>query len=823
MRALSSPATSTAMLLAAFFLAGIADASFYEPHLPAASPWFEGWYTRVSETTSGHSIGFILGHYPDQNLVNRTYVALIVDDGKAEPLVVEARPPSFKVSKNGAPIRGDPDQDSQPDFEVLGDGFAMTQRGDQQRVTLDFPNGVHFEANLSGRVPWGPRGESPEGWAGHLPIPLHWFVYSLASRATFRLAMPGLNISGQGKGHQEKNWGQSFPSTWIWAEGLQGENKIAVAGGSVPLGPVTVPNAYLIGLWTKKLTWTFHPQDPSVFWASVDACKGLVVLTARSANRKLRITLEAPPIGSGMFPVGGPTRTGFQIDSVENYRGKITVEAYSGLLHDRLEERLEIANAAIEFGGDARCKQTKEATEVPVVQAEATLAAAGPADTAIPEKRIRRELRALSEEERERVFAAMNVMKQTSSLKGQKMFGPQFISYDDLVAQHLKAAATKGCDEAHLGQAFATYHRAFVLRFEESLLAVDPKILALPYWDYNIEARRKDPRDSEIWRWFGSSEGDPSEGHAVKDGRFAHWRVRADAHEVANLSNPFNLLRSPWNVNPSPHITRSRYSCGSQTQFDARLWDLCLRAASFDEWYACIDPTIHTWAHSFLGGVWHTERNVSRVECFLTNAIGIPSAYSKGCLRCSSNCTDPAQAQKSCSCERSRELRCLADSFLARQAPTYGDFADAWTSPNDPIFFFHHANVDRHLMMWQQQHREKAPHYSFPSLSIPCQGHGLHDVVGASAPFSGSLLGLASNYTLTNADLIAIDGSRGPYTYDSLSRTLLRVQRPSALDWPSLRALLLGGVCFGTCILVFGFHVFHPLKVRRAPLALPSS
>lgn len=152
-----------------------------------------------------------------------------------------------------------------------------------------------------------------------------------------------------------------------------------------------------------------------------------------------------------MFPVGGPTRTGFQIDSVENYRGKITVEAYSGLLHDRLEERLEIANAAIEFGGDARCKQTKEATEVPVVQAEATLAAAGPADTAIPEKRIRRELRALSEEERERVFAAMNVMKQTSSLKGQKMFGPQFISYDDLVAQHLKAAATKGCDEAQLG------------------------------------------------------------------------------------------------------------------------------------------------------------------------------------------------------------------------------------------------------------------------------------------------------------------------------------------------------------------------------------
>ena len=123
------------------------------------------------------------------------------------------------------------------------------------------------------------------------------------------------------------------------------------------------------------------------------------------------------------------------------------------------------------------------------------------------------------------MFSAMNIMKNTSTKEGQKTFGRLYVSYDDLVAQHLEAAAAKHCDEAHLGQAFATYHRAFTLRFEESLLSVDPSIGALPYWDYNVEARSEDPRKSEIWEWFGSSEGDSAQGFAVKDGRFGHWQV----------------------------------------------------------------------------------------------------------------------------------------------------------------------------------------------------------------------------------------------------------------------------------------------------------
>lgn len=393
-----------------------------------------------------------------------------------------------------------------------------------------------------------------------------------------------------------------------------------------------------------------------------------------------------------------------------------------------------------------------------------------PSDT--PRKapqRVRQELRSLSPEERNRVFAALNVMKATETAEGRARYGPAYASYDELVAQHLAAAAKYGCDEAHLGAGFATFHRVFTLRFETILLAIDPRIEALPYWDYNVEAKTDDPRGGELWEWFGSSEGDAADGNAVKDGLFAHWRVRANASDISNYTNPYGLLRSPWNVNPSTRITRFRYACGSQTTFDVGVWDTCLTAPHYLEWYTCIDPTVHTWAHSFIGGVWNTERNVSRLECFLTNAIGIPSLWGNSCLDCTENCqVDGGE----CSCKPSRELRCVVDRVLAMKAPTYGDFSDAWSSPNDPIFFFHHANLDRHLMTWQHKRRDQAPGYSFPSIAVPCRGHGYEDVVSETWPFGAELLGLDREHGfLTNKDIIAADGlSPGsPYTYDTLA------------------------------------------------------
>jgi tyrosinase len=46
----------------------------------------------------------------------------------------------------------------------------------------------------------------------------------------------------------------------------------------------------------------------------------------------------------------------------------------------------------------------------------------------------------------------------------------------------------------------------------------------------------------------------------------------------------------------------------------------------------------------------------------------------------------------------------------------------AGTSPNDPVFFLHHCNIDRLWAIWQSRH----PGQNYP-LSVPFKPHALTD------------------------------------------------------------------------------------------------
>jgi hypothetical protein len=176
-------------------------------------------------------------------------------------------------------------------------------------------------------------------------------------------------------------------------------------------------------------------------------------------------------------------------------------------------------------------------------------------------------------------------------------------------------------------------------------------------------------------------------------------------------------------------------------------------------------------AHSWLGGIWNTGMSLPRPICFLTYAVTVAANWKNGCVKCPSQCT--SSQPNTCECSISNELRCIADkAFLP--IPTYGDFADVWTSPNDPIFFFHHANVDRHFMTWQlQQNATQGNDFAgFPSTSIPCYGHGLHDVMSSNNPFmSGLVNSIGQNgqeYPLTVFDVLNTTANGMIYTYDTI-------------------------------------------------------
>lgn len=65
---------------------------------------------------------------------------------------------------------------------------------------------------------WKDDGSGPAGWTDILPLPLHWFVFSTGSTINKYIFVENRKYeTGSGHLHMEKNWGQSFPSAWIWA------------------------------------------------------------------------------------------------------------------------------------------------------------------------------------------------------------------------------------------------------------------------------------------------------------------------------------------------------------------------------------------------------------------------------------------------------------------------------------------------------------------------------------------------------------------------------------------------------------------------------
>ncbi|CAN0489741.1 unnamed protein product, partial [Laminaria digitata] len=65
--------------------------------------------------------------------------------------------------------------------------------------------------------------------------------------------------------------------------------------------------------------------------------------------------------------------------------------------------------------------------------------------------------------------------------------------------------------------------------------------------------------DGEVFSddWFGNAAPpNVSDGNIKVWGRFGYVPVMTNATEYSPLSNPYGLLRSPWNSDSTPFLTR---------------------------------------------------------------------------------------------------------------------------------------------------------------------------------------------------------------------------------------------------------------------------
>ncbi|GFO16266.1 tyrosinase [Plakobranchus ocellatus] len=209
---------------------------------------------------------------------------------------------------------------------------------------------------------------------------------------------------------------------------------------------------------------------------------------------------------------------------------------------------------------------------------------------------VRKEYRMLSDDERSRFHAAINSLKQDTTVEPNK--------YDAIALLHTGMASFT----AHGGAGFPGWHRIYILMFETALREVDPTV-CLPYWDSSLDNELDDPTQSHIWTadFFGTQQG------PVLEGPFANWVTPEGAQLIRNVGSDGDLFTA---TNIEDVLSRTRHadivtSADVEPRFDLEFHHAAVHVfcggtmGQLDT--AAFDP-IFFMHHSFVDYLWELFR-----------------------------------------------------------------------------------------------------------------------------------------------------------------------------------------------------------------------
>jgi tyrosinase len=271
--------------------------------------------------------------------------------------------------------------------------------------------------------------------------------------------------------------------------------------------------------------------------------------------------------------------------------------------------------------------------------------------------RQRKNVKDLTPAERQDYVDAVLALKKTPSPYDNTLsWYDQFVMFHKQVYEYRLPVGEGTQDQreyqiGHESPSFLPWHRKFLLMYEQALREVSGKDISLPYWDWT------DPASASIVfsEGFMGPGGVESDGYVVSSGPFSkhHWNITVfpkDEETGQVLETPY-LVRKLGSENELP-ATSDMEACLKLNTYDVEPWDSTApRTESFRN---CLegwgsnkqDGHLHNTAHVWVGGIFQDE----------------------------------------------------SGTLLK------GSMALVDTSPNDPVFFLHHANVDRIWALWEQRH-----------------------------------------------------------------------------------------------------------------------
>lgn len=229
------------------FVERVMNPDWYHGH-HKQPPFFEGWYYKLIDASQQQRYAVIPGIFLSREREKHHAFVQVLDGQTGHSAYFSFPPEQFQAAEDDFDIR-------------IGDNHF---RADCLSLKLGSGDlALNGEVQFTGQSRWPVTWRAPGimGWFGWLTfMECYHGVVSLdhSLQGTLELGEERLNFD-EGRGYIEKDWGQSFPSSYIWMQSNHFEQVgtcLTASIASIPFKVLTFPG-FIIGLWFEQQLYRF--------------------------------------------------------------------------------------------------------------------------------------------------------------------------------------------------------------------------------------------------------------------------------------------------------------------------------------------------------------------------------------------------------------------------------------------------------------------------------------------------------------------------------------------------------------------------------------
>lgn len=306
--------------------------------------YFEGWYFKLVDAKGEHPLSLIPGvSFSEDGATRHAFVQLVRPGGRTRYFSYPAE--AFTFAKNR--------------FRIAIGSSSFAVNGIELDLS-DEQGGVSGSVRFSPWSPWPVRPFSPGvmGWYRFVPgMECYHGVLSMDHALSGTLVVDGEPLAFDGgRGYVEKDWGRSFPSSWIWAQ----SNHFGRTGVSVSASIARIP--WMTGTFTGSIAGLLLDGELHRFAtytgakvACLETRPGEADVVLRDAHSELELHVH----GATTAPLKAPSLGSMEARADEALGAKVQVTlrtlkgGRASTLFDEegLSAGVEIMDASGELGG----------------------------------------------------------------------------------------------------------------------------------------------------------------------------------------------------------------------------------------------------------------------------------------------------------------------------------------------------------------------------------------------------------------------------------------------------------------------------------------